>query len=165
MKQLTAKNVESKLTYLGDTLHQFIAEYRLHDSSEQVTEVWTVKDILCHLTYWHMYYADNLSAAAKGKSFVLSNAQYPNLKISEVESMRPYSDAALTTYLAYAQEMIENIIRKGTIKYIVYREGFKPCPIPEFLDVVTGHIRQHTTLLRLLRQKHLKSGNARKGYL
>jgi hypothetical protein len=146
-------HLEAKYTKLTHVLHQFIAEYRLHDNAQQVTDVWTVKDILCHITYLHMFYADTLLA---GKNEKLHSV-YP-IDFDGVASMRPYSDAALTTYLAKAHESIGTLILSGEVHTYRFIRGQKPCTLSEFMDIVIRHIADHTNELKKIRFHERSTG-------
>jgi len=56
---------------LTNSIHMFKDEYKLHYPTDPMSDIWKVKDILCHITYWHEYYVKNLKAEAKGTSFVM----------------------------------------------------------------------------------------------
>ena len=47
---------------LSDSLDWFMKEYKLHYPTDKMSDVWSVKDILCHITYWHRYYVKNLTS-------------------------------------------------------------------------------------------------------
>jgi len=47
---------------LSEAVKAFISEVKKHNLREMATDKWTVKDVFCHLAFWHSYYAQNYSS-------------------------------------------------------------------------------------------------------
>lgn len=134
----------SQLNELSQSLHKFISEFHHQNSTKSVTAQWSVKDVLCHLTYWHKYYAENLSAQAKGEKHVFSGSTITEINRRGVDSLKSVSTEKLIASLQTSQKQIEKLISDGSVSFMQYRAGIKPYTIEKFLHVVTTHIQNHT---------------------
>ena len=141
--------IEIAFNNLTSALEKFKEVYSSQVSSNMVTNEWSVKDILCHITYWHNYYADNLNAEAKGEKYLFPKIKYSILSQKGFELLRPYSSEELFKMIDNSHLKIRDSIFVGKVSEMTYREGSKPYPIIEFLHIVEGHIRGHTKDIRL----------------
>ena len=133
---------------LTETLNQFVEEYRLHHPNDKVSEEWSVKDVLCHITYWHQYYAENLATEAKGIAFVFRNIRGSQINQTGVESLRSYSDEQIVGRLTAGHKMLKRSVYSGKVTQMTYRKGAKPYSLSEFLDIIDRHIQRHTAAMK-----------------
>ncbi len=136
------------LETLTESINRFLSEYALHDPADKATAEWSAKDVLCHITYWHEYYAKNLDAEAHGKKFIFPDLTYYELNWRGVLMLRPYADTKLIGMLTNANKRLVETIMSGKVTEMTYRQGSKPYPINQFLEVITGHIHGHTDEIR-----------------
>ena len=68
-------SVQKSFENLTSSVSEFKNEYKLHYPNDPMSETWSVRDVLCHLTYWHRYYLKNLTAESKGSSFIMPKKQ------------------------------------------------------------------------------------------
>lgn len=141
------------LSELTDSINNFETEYLKHFPEDKMSDIWSVRDILCHVTYWHRYYAKNLTAEAEGKSYVLPKIQFYTLNQRGVEEMRPYSDNKLFAMLSKANNQIAKTILSGKVNEMTYRMDCKPYTITRFLEIVNRHIGAHTRGIMKKRKK------------
>ena len=130
-------------TLLTNSIDRFKEEYKLHYPSDRMSDIWSVKDILCHITYWHQYYARNLSAQASGRSYVFPHIPFYELNQRGVEKLRSHSDENLFAMLTKANNKLKKVILCGKVKQITYRVG-TVYTFDRFLFIVNRHIRSHT---------------------
>lgn len=138
---------------LTDSINRFKEEYKLHYPSDAMSDIWSVKDILCHITYWHQYYSKNLIAQSKGKSCILPRIPFYTLNQNGVEKMRSHSDNKLFSMLTNANNQLKKIIVSGKVNHIIYREG-TTYSIPRFIEIVDRHIQSHTRGIKKKRKIH-----------
>lgn len=138
---------------LTSSVNGFKNEYKLHYPDDPMSDIWSVRDILCHITYWHRYYVKNLAAEAKRKSYVLPKEPYYKLNQDGVEKMRPISDEKLIAMLTSANKRLGEIVLSGKVKQMTYREGNSPYTILNFLEMINSHIQAHTRGIKRKRKK------------
>ncbi|MHB8801064.1 MAG: maleylpyruvate isomerase N-terminal domain-containing protein [Thermoanaerobaculia bacterium] len=110
----------------------------------QVYPLWTAKDVLCHLTFWHESFARNLSAVAHHQKPSPLKGTLAALNRQGVDELRPNSVDQLVGRLLAAHSCIRAAILDTTIGLIPYRRGSRPYTPDEHLDVVRAHIQKHT---------------------
>lgn len=133
---------------LSNTLEDFKNELSKHPLNKKVTDNWTVKDILCHVTFWHMNYAQNYSALAKGIEPPLLQGPYYMINEYGVKKLRKNSTQMLLKKLDEAHKSLEDSILKKGVKKMTYKKGGITYATPEFLQVIESHIRGHRVQLR-----------------
>ncbi len=138
---------------LTESVNRFNEEYKLHYPSDRMSDIWSVKDILCHITYWHRYYAKNLATEAKGESFIMPKTKLYLMNQKGVEKMRPFSDEKLFAILEKAHKELEKVALSGKVKQMTYWEGREPYTLLRFLELVERHIGAHTRGIRKKRKK------------
>lgn len=137
------ENIPAAFAGLTDSINQFKKEYKLHYPTDRMSDIWSVKDILCHITYWHRYYAKNLSAQASGRSYVFPRIPFYELNQRGVEKLRSHSDKNLFAMLTKANNKLKKVILSGKVHQITYRVG-TVYTIDRFLFIIDRHIRSHT---------------------
>lgn len=133
---------------LTESVNAFLEEVNKHDLLDMATEKWTVKDELCHIAFWHDYYARNYAALAAGTEpflFISKGGSTRNQK--GVDKLKRKSRKYLIALLNEAQSSLyESIVMKRVPKmtYIVGREY----RTEKFLELITGHIQRHAILVK-----------------
>jgi hypothetical protein len=110
----------------------------------RVYSLWTAKDVLCHLTFWHESFARNLLAVSRHQKPSPLKGTLAALNQLGVDTLRPESLDALVDRLLAANAVIQAEILDATIGLIPYRRGSRPYTPDEHLEVVTAHIQEHT---------------------
>lgn len=133
---------------LTEAVKAFLEEVSKHNLRDMATEEWSVKDELCHIAFWHDYYAQNYAALAAGTKpflFVPKGGSTRNQK--GVDMLKHKSQRYLITLLNKAHaSLYDSIVVKNVPKmtYIVGRDY----TTDSFLEMITGHIQRHTTQVR-----------------
>lgn len=97
----------NKFAALTSNIDTFVEEVRKKNINSMATDEWTVKDVLAHITFWHMNYAANYEALANNLPPPLLEG--PGYKINQqgVSSLRKYSRNRLISMLQDAQKSLE----------------------------------------------------------
>ncbi len=144
----SSKKYSQLFLLLTDAVKAFLNEVNRHSLSDKATEEWTVKDELCHIAFWHDYYAQNYAALAAGtKPFLFVSKGGSTRNQEGVNKLKRKSQKYLVTLLNNAQiSLYDNIVVKQVPKmtYIVGKE-YKT---EKFLEIIIGHINRHTILVR-----------------
>ena len=140
----TKKQLKTYLERLRTDLNEFTDFFEQgYDYDLMIYPLWSAKDILGHITFWHESFARNISD--------LGNGLIPNPlkgKLSEVnkvsvETTRNDSIKTLIDRLRCAQETIEKFIFMESIQFIPYKKGSRDYSREEHLDIVGNHINKH----------------------
>ncbi len=133
---------------LTKTVKAFLEEVNKHSLLDMATDKWTVKDELCHIAFWHDYYAQNYAALAAGtKPFLFVSKGGSTRNQEGVNRLKHKSQKYLVTLLNNAQiSLFDSIVVKQVPKmtYIVGRV-YKT---EKFLEMIIGHINRHAILVR-----------------
>ena len=138
------EQIKLQLNSLSERVNELILFFKLDlDFNKMVYTLWSAKDVLGHLTFWHESFAKNLQDMA--------NKTKPNPlkgKLSEVNQMSvktTYSTpvAELIMRLQIAQHIIEQNIGNSSIKSIPYKKESRNYTRLEHLEIVERHIRKH----------------------
>ena len=147
MKRVTSK-YSSSYSVLKDTLDDFIRQVNKQNLSSLATDSWTVKDVLCHITFWHQYYARQYAdLATRKKPFIFTSKGGSKRNQEGVNSLRHLSKKALLKLLNKSNKSLYNSIVIKKISGMDYTDK-KHYKSEEFLDVVIGHIKRHTVQVR-----------------
>ena len=133
---------------LTESIETFIQEVKKHRLSDLATEKWTVKDILCHIAFWHNYYAQNYaSLSAVTKPFVFTSKGGSTRNQKGVDSLNHKSQKELTNSINKSQISLYRsiVIKKVPKMSYTDRREYKTV---EFLKEITGHIQRHTMQVR-----------------
>jgi len=114
----------------------------------RVTPLWSAKDVLAHLTFWHESFARNLHAVAHRQKPSPLKGRLGDLNQQGVEAFRPLPVAALVERLRAAQASIASEILDPVRGLIPYRRGSRPYAPEEHLEIVRDHLRKHLTQVR-----------------
>jgi hypothetical protein len=127
-----------------NTVSKFIEFYRTHDNLTIVIyEDWTAKDVLGHVTSWHMSFARNLLDAVNGNKPNPFRGSLTSVNELEVKKMSVFSVIELINKIEEAQNIIANNILSQNIIDIAYKKGSRNYPPIEHLEIVARHINGH----------------------
>lgn len=135
------KTLTSRLTVFID----FVEE---KDGNFMATDKWTVDDVLRHVTYWHMNYADNYKALAEGKQPPLLEGPYYQLNLQGVASLKKYSRNELIQKLHQAHNDLKKCILIEKVPQMQYKKEGKVLSTAQFLQIVEAHLRGHIKQVR-----------------
>ena len=134
---------ETLLTQLNETITQLFDVFQnLSNPYIKVYEVWTAKDILGHLVFWHESFARNVCDLVneiepkplRGKKCDLKQRCYDETKNQELD--------ILIERLEIAQKIIQENILSPKLVLIPYTDSKSYTP-EEHLNFVNEHIRMH----------------------
>jgi hypothetical protein len=133
---------------LDETVQLFIQEVNKQKLNKMAAKKWTVKDVLCHVVFWHRYYAQNFSSLAAGKKpFVFTSRGGSERNQKGVNSLRHYTKVDLLELLKNAHTSLYKSIVIDKVPAMNYTD-LKRYKTDEFLQVVIGHISRHTIQVR-----------------
>ena len=108
------------------------------------TDIWTVKEVLCHIVFWHENYAANYNALANNLQPPLLDGPGYKLNVDGAASLRKYPLEELTQRLQKAQNILYACIVEKGVPQMTYKKGGHIYKTSEFLDVIARHIATHT---------------------
>lgn len=129
-------------------LQDFINEVNKSKLTKAATDEWSVKDVLCHITFWHGYYAEQYAALATNKKPFIFTSRGGSARNQEgVDSLKGLSKKDLIKKLLIAQKSLHKSIVVSKVHQMNYtdRTTYKT---EVFLDVIIGHIIRHTVQVR-----------------
>lgn len=133
---------------LSKTVELFIKEVNKQSLNNVAADKWTVKDVLCHIVFWHQYYAKQYASLAAGKKpFIFTSKGGSTRNQEGVNSLNDHSKKDLIRFLNKANESLYRSIVIRQIPGMDYtdRNHYKT---KDFLEIVIGHIRRHTIQVR-----------------
>jgi hypothetical protein len=135
---------EILLKQLDDTVSRLLHIYaNLVDSEIMVYEVWTAKDILGHVTFWHASFARNVSDLVHGVKPTPLKGRFIDLNQGGVDEMRKHSLDVVIARFEAAHKVIRENIRDPRLVLIPYKKGSRDYTPEEHLDIVNEHIQSH----------------------
>ena len=135
---------QSLLTQLNESMAQFIAAYQqIADPNREVSEGWSAKDILAHVTFWHESFARNVDDLAHERKPAPLKGRLGDLNQQGVESMRTLPGEVILQRLKDAHQVIQAHILDPRLALIPYRKGSRDYTPEEHLRIVDDHIRAH----------------------
>ena len=133
---------------LTETVNNFIKEVDKHNLLDMATEEWSVKDELCHIAFWHDYYAQNYAALAAGtKPFLFISKGGSTRNQEGVDKLHHKSRRFLVKLISKAQSSLYNSIVVKQVPKMTYIVG-REYKTEEFLEMIIGHINRHTMLVK-----------------
>jgi hypothetical protein len=146
-------NYRELFTTLSDNIDVFIGVLRKKKLNLMATDEWTVKDVLCHLVFWHESYAANYNALAKNLIPPLLDGPGYKLNEESVSSLRRCPTKKLIDRLQKAQNSLYvSIVERGVSK-MTYKKDGRVYTTPEFLNVIARHFITHTKQIKRAKQK------------
>jgi hypothetical protein len=133
---------------LTEAVKAFLGDINKHNLLDMATDKWTVKDELCHIAFWHDYYAKNYAALAADEKPVLFVSKNGSTRNQEgVDRLHHKSLKYLINLLNNAQSSLYESIVLNHVPKMTYIVGTE-YKTEEFLEIVTGHINRHAVLVR-----------------
>lgn len=108
-----------------------------------VSEGWSAKDILGHLTFWHESFARNVADLVHDRKPTPVKGKLSDLNQQGVDEMRLCTLEEVVRRLEAAQRSIQASILNPKLILIPYRKGSRDYTPEEHLEIVTKHIQQH----------------------
>lgn len=140
--------IEKQFTLLSDVIDTFIQEVQKKKLSLMATDKWTVKELLCHITSWHEYYAANYKALSEGVEPPLYEGSTTKRNLDTVRDLKNSRFTNLVQRLQKAHMILEKSIIEGKVKKMTYKKNGRIYTTPDFLDMVTRHINTHTQQIK-----------------
>lgn len=135
---------ENLLRALNITIAQLMGVYKsMHDPDVMVYELWSAKDILAHLTFWHQSFSRNVLDLVNGRKPLVLKGRLIDLNQGGVDEMRTETlEMVVDRFVRSHQVIQDNILNPGLIM-IPYRRGSRDYTPEEHLCVVNEHINHH----------------------
>jgi len=135
---------ENLLERLNKTVDALFAIYQgLSEPQVMIYELWSAKDVLAHLTFWHESFACNVNDLTNGRKPTPLKGRLSDLNQSGVDTMRADSLETVLKRFACAHEIIRRQILNPALTCIPYRKGSRDYSPEEHLDIVDKHIHEH----------------------
>jgi hypothetical protein len=131
----------------SESIEAFIEAVKGKKSSLMATDEWTVKDELCHITFWHENYATNYKALAEHVDPPLPEGM-STINMAGVMSLRKYSIKKLINKLRKANKSLYTSIVAKKVPQMTYSRGGRTYKTADFLEIITKHINSHTKQVR-----------------
>lgn len=138
---------QALFTIFSDSIETFIAQVGEKKLSLMATKEWTVKDVLCHIVFWHENYAANYQALAAGLTPPLPEGM-STINKRGVLSLKKYSRKELITRLRSANMSLAKSIVEKLVPQMTYSKGGQTYKTDHFLEMVSRHIMTHTKQVR-----------------
>jgi len=135
---------ERLLHQLNTTISELTGIYRnLPDPEILVDDVWTAKDILGHVTFWHESFARNVGDLSKAVKPTPLKGRLGDLNQRGMDEMRDCTTQDVMRRLEEAHKVIQDNILNTGLKLIPYRRGSRGYSPEEHLEITNDHIRGH----------------------
>lgn len=135
---------QEHLENLAESVLQLLSVCRnLTNPNTVVYPAWTVKDVLCHITFWHESFARNVSDLANDRKPKPLRGTYKELNLRCTEEFRSLPFEEIFSRLEEAQLIIQKHILNPNLVLIPYRIGSKDYSPEDHLQVVSKHIKKH----------------------
>jgi hypothetical protein len=132
------------LERLNETVAQLFETYQtLPDSNAMVYELWSAKDVLAHLTFWHESFARNLDDLSNGRKPTPLKGRFIDLNQGGVDAMAHLGLADVLERFDAAHRIIQENILNPALTFIPYKKGSRDYSPEEHLDIVAAHISEH----------------------
>jgi hypothetical protein len=113
------------------------------DFSRSIYDMWTAKDVLGHVTSWHMSFSRNLIASVQSIKPTPFKGSLSDVNDREVILMSQFSVNELIQKINIAQKEIIDNIGNPDVKSIAYKKGSRDYSPIEHLEVVRRHVNSH----------------------
>jgi len=131
---------------LDQALQAFIFEINKKKLKDMVSDEWTIKDLLGHITYWHQYYAQQYKALSIGdKPYIHQSLVGKNEEA--IKKTKHISQKKLIGNLLEANETLRTSILVKKVAKMKYVKSSQ-YSTNHFLEVVIAHINRHTQQAR-----------------
>ncbi|NTW61909.1 ClbS/DfsB family four-helix bundle protein [Candidatus Saccharibacteria bacterium] len=132
---------------LTENLDLFVDTVKSRKSTLMANNQWTVKDMLCHIVFWHEAYATNYEAMARGLQPPLPE-QMSTINTRGVDSLKRVSIKELVSRLRSAHQSLHTSIIIEGVPQMTYSKGGRTYETGAFLDMIARHIARHTIQVR-----------------
>lgn len=133
------------LERLNKTIAQLLSIYQtLPDPNAMVYELWSAKDVLAHLTFWHESFARNVDDLAHGRTPSPLKGRLRDLNQRGVDGMTHLTLVEVLARFEAAHATIRANSLSPALTSIPYRKGSREYTVEEHLDMVNDHINQHS---------------------
>ncbi len=133
-----------RLERLDELVAQLIALYAdLPNPDAMVYELWTAKDVLAHLTFWHESFARNVRDLANDVKPTPLKGKLGDLNQAGVDEMKSCTLETVIQRFQTAHRTIRENILNPQIGLIPYRKGSRDYTPEEHLQVVLDHVTKH----------------------
>lgn len=132
------------LERLNKTIAQLLSIYQtLPDPNAMVYELWSAKDVLAHLTFWHESFARNVDDLAHGRLPSPLKGRLRDLNQGGVDAMAHITLTEVLERFEAAHAIIQANILNPALILIPYRKGSREYTAEEHLDLVNDHVNFH----------------------
>lgn len=136
---------EEAFAKMSDNLDIFVKEVNNKKYDLMATDKWTVKEVLCHIVFWHTNYAANYKALVLNETPPLLEGPGYTLNEEGVKSLRKFSVPNLIEKLYSAQASLYDSIVIHKIPQMTYKKSTNRIYATlDFLDLVERHLNTHT---------------------
>lgn len=108
-----------------------------------VSDAWSVRDVVGHVTFWHESFARNVDDLVHGRRPKPLRGRLTDLNERGVAEARNQPLDVVIGRLVAAQAMVGTAIMSPDLGLIPYRVGSRPYSPAEHLEIVRDHIRAH----------------------
>ncbi len=139
----TNQQINDSFVALSASIESFVHIIKSKKLSLMATDEWTVKNVLCHIVFWHENYAANYQALAQHKNPSLPE-KMSTINKTGVASLNKYSVKNLVSKLYLANESLYKSIEIEKVPQMTYSKGGRTYKTIDFLEMITRHITSHT---------------------
>jgi len=137
-------SIDEQLLAEEEAVHKFIEFFeKASDLSKIIYETWTAKDVLGHITSWHLSFERNLLSAINNEIPKPFAGSLSEINEREVERLKSFSTIEMLNLIRSAQDSIRKNITNPDVFEIVYRKGSRSYSPIEHLEIVQRHINSH----------------------
>jgi hypothetical protein len=151
MSNMETKWYQELFAILSGNIDVFIQEVKNKQLNLMATDEWTVKDVLCHIVFWHENYAANYRALAANEAPPLFDAPGYRLNKEGVAALHKFSRDTLIKRLLKAQKSLYNCIVEKKVPQMTYKKNGHVYKTEDFLRVIARHILTHTQQVKRAR--------------
>jgi hypothetical protein len=135
---------ENFLHALNTTVTQLLDVYKnMDDPDVMVYQLWSAKDVLAHLTFWHESFSRNVLDMVNGRKPTVLKGRFIDLNQGGVDEMRTETLETVIDRFVRSHLVIQDHILNLGVIMIPYKRGSRDYSPEEHLGVVDGHINQH----------------------
>lgn len=142
-----SNNYQDSFSVFSKSIEILIKEINKKKSTLRATDEWTVKDVLCHIVFWHENYAANYKALAEHKDPPIPEG-LSTINIAGVLSLQKYSEKELIKKLQKAHKSLRKSIIVKKVPQMTYSRGGKTYKTEDFLEMIARHINTHTKQIK-----------------
>jgi hypothetical protein len=136
---------EHFLAILNHTVADFLELYQNPLIADiQVYELWTAKDVLCHITFWHESFSRNVDDLVHNRKPHPLKGRLIDLNQQGVDTIRLISLEPICQRLLTAHCIIKDQIQSPILTLIPYKVGSRNYSPEEHMDIVNKHIQEHS---------------------